>query len=99
MHAQTTSLPEVQVQSTRAVDSALGLSNSAKSGSNVDVAVQDLPASVSTVSSQQMEERGDFEVSDAVTRSVGLSASNTPGNGGLVFSSRGFMGVNSVGAA
>ena len=98
-HAQTTSLPEVQVQSTRAVDSALGLSNSAKSGSNVDVAVQDLPASVSTVSSQQMEERGDFEVSDAVTRSVGLSASNTPGNGGLVFSSRGFMGVNSVGVA
>ncbi|QIL71599.1 TonB-dependent siderophore receptor [Diaphorobacter sp. HDW4B] len=97
-HAQST-LPEVHVQSTRTVDSALGLSNSAKSGANVDVPVQDVPASVSTVSSQQMDERADFEVADAVTRTVGLSVDSTPGNGGLAFSSRGFAGVNSVGVA
>ncbi|QIL83421.1 TonB-dependent siderophore receptor [Diaphorobacter sp. HDW4A] len=97
-HAQS-SLPEVQVQSTRAVDSALGLANTAKSGSNVDVPVQDLPASVSTVSSQQFDERADYAVMDAVTRTVGLSTNSSPGNGGLAFSSRGFSGVNSVGVA
>ncbi|WP_425314884.1 TonB-dependent receptor plug domain-containing protein, partial [Streptococcus suis] len=46
-----------------------------------------------------MQERGDYALVDAVTRTVGLTASSTPGNGGLAFSSRGFAGVNSVGVA
>ena len=39
-----------------------------------------------------MQERGDYALVDAVTRTVGLTSSSTPGNGGLSFSSRGFAG-------
>src|SRR5256885_13161425 len=60
---------------------------------------QEVPASVDGVSAEQMQERGDYALVDAVTRTVGLTASSTPGNGGLAFSSRGFAGVNSVGVA
>ncbi|WP_264293826.1 TonB-dependent receptor [Diaphorobacter aerolatus] len=51
------------------------------------------------MSSQQIEERADFGVTGAVTRTVGLTVNGSPGNGGLSFSSRGFSGVNSVGVA
>ena len=92
-------LPEVTVQEKRQPAHELQTSQPATSASHVNVPVLDLPASVSGVSSQQIEERADYSVSDAVTRTVGLSASGAPGNGGLSFSSRGFNGVNSIGVA
>ncbi len=92
-------LPEVSVEATRHADTDLGLKNKATSGATVDISTQDLPASLSSVSSEQSQERGDFAVTNAVTRTVGLSVNSQPGNGGLSFSSRGFTGVNSVGVA
>ena len=92
-------LPEVTVQESRQPAHALQTSQSGTSASHVNVPVLDLPASVSGVSSLQIEERADYSVSDAVTRTVGLTASGSPGNGGLSFSSRGFNGVNSIGVA
>lgn len=95
--AQTT-LPEVRV-SDQAERIGQTLALPARTASHTGVSNQEVPASVDGVSAEQMQERGDYGVVDAVTRTVGLSASGTPGNGGLAFSSRGFYGVNSVGVA
>ncbi|MDR0215357.1 MAG: TonB-dependent receptor [Comamonas sp.] len=92
-------LPEVTVQETRQADSKLETDRPATSASHVDVRTLDLPASVSGVTAEQMQERADYGVVEAVTRTVGLSSSSEPGNGGLSFSSRGFNGSNSVGVA
>ena len=96
VHAQT--LPEVTVQAAPLHDD-LGLSQPAQSGALANVSVQNLPASLSSVTAKQAREREDYGVADAVVRSVGLSVNASPGNGGLAFSSRGFAGVNSVGVA
>jgi iron complex outermembrane receptor protein len=92
-------LPEVTVQEARQAEAPLDTNRPATSASHVDVRVLDLPASVSGVSAEQIDERADRGPVDAVTRTVGLSAAGSPGNGGLSFSSRGFAGVNSVGVA
>ncbi len=92
-------LPEVTVQENRPAEEKLETNRSATSASHVDVRILDLPASVSGVSTEQMQERADYGVVEAVTRTVGLSSSSEPGNGGLSFSSRGFNGSNSVGVA
>lgn len=92
-------LPEVTVQESRHAEAPLDTNRPATSASHVDVRVLDLPASISGVSAEQMEERADRGTVDAVTRTVGLTAASTPGNGSLAFSSRGFAGVNSVGVA
>lgn len=92
-------LPEVVVTNSREAPPPLDTARRATTASHVDVPALDLPASVSGVSAEQITERADHGVVDAITRSVGLSASGEPGNGGLSFSSRGFAGVNSVGVA
>ncbi|ARU05978.1 TonB-dependent siderophore receptor [Comamonas serinivorans] len=89
-------LPSVQVTAD-AVPSAL--QTPATSGTHLPVTTQDLPASLSAITARQAEERADFGVADAVTRTVGLTSTASPGNGGMAFSSRGFSGVNSVGVA
>jgi iron complex outermembrane receptor protein len=55
------------------------------------------PASVEVVTSQTIAERGQHNVTDAVTQNAaGFTALSAPGNGGLSFSDRGFSGSNSV---
>lgn len=93
-----TSLPEVQVTES-AERPGQRLAQPATTASHTGVSLQELPASVDGVSAEQLRERGDYGLVDAVTRTVGLTASSTPGNGGLSFGSRGFAGVNSVGVA
>ena len=97
VQAQTV-LPEVQVTG-QAERIGQQLAQPARSASHTGVSNQEVPASVDGVSAEQMQERGDYALVDAVTRTVGLTSSSTPGNGGLSFSSRGFAGVNSVGVA
>src|SRR5262249_31122060 len=55
------------------------------------------PASVETIASETIAERGQHNVTDAVSQNAtGFTASSSPGNGGLSFSTRGFTGSNSV---
>lgn len=91
-------LPDVVVKDSRD-DPALQLDRPSRSGSYVAVPIQDLPASLDSVSAEQVSERADHAVGDAVSRTVGLTATSSPGNGGLSFASRGFDGVHSVGVA
>lgn len=64
-----------------------------------DLKISDVPASVTSVTAEQLQERADYSIGDAVLRTPGLSSVSSPGNGGLSFSSRGFSGANSIGVA
>ncbi|MBR0874199.1 TonB-dependent siderophore receptor [Bradyrhizobium tropiciagri] len=66
-------------------------------GSRLNLTPLQTPASVETITSQTIEERGQHNVTDAVTQNAtGFTATPAPGNGGLSFSTRGFAGSNSV---
>ncbi|TVR61293.1 MAG: TonB-dependent siderophore receptor [Candidatus Competibacteraceae bacterium] len=91
----TASLPEVVVTDSRIPK--LGLDRPTATGSRVPVPAHQLPASVESVDSATIRERGDYEIKDAITRTTGLTAIGSGGNGGMAFSVRGFTGTNSVG--
>ncbi|MEN3349612.1 MAG: iron complex outerrane recepter protein [Bradyrhizobium sp.] len=66
-------------------------------GSRLNLTPLQTPASVEIIRSQTIEERGQHNVTDAVTQNAaGFIATPAPGNGGLSFSTRGFAGSNSV---
>ena len=92
------SLPEVRVAAEPQYPGEQ-LTLPAQTASRTGLSIQDTPASIDGVSAEQVRERGDHGVAEAVTRTVGLTSSASPGNGGLAFASRGFAGVNSVGVA
>lgn len=95
--AQTT-LPAVEVSAPR--DSAsLHLDQPSTSGSRTGLSARELPASLSTVDAMQIEERGDYQMREAITRAPGITDVGSGGTGGLSFSARGFSGTNSVGIA
>ena len=93
----TTLLSEIVVTDSRIP--ALGLEQPTATGSRVPVPAHQLPASVESVDSATIRERGDYEIKDAITRTTGLTAIGSGGNGGMSFSVRGFTGTNSVGVA
>ncbi|MBV8918472.1 TonB-dependent receptor plug domain-containing protein, partial [Bradyrhizobium sp.] len=77
--------------------STLNLNSQNASGSRLGLTPLQTPASVETISSQTIAERGQHNVTDAITQNAaGLIASPAPGNGGLSFGTRGFTGSNSV---
>src|SRR5690606_12609041 len=65
-------------------------------GSRLNLTALETPASMSTISSEQILGRNDVTVQDAVTRSPGIISVATPGNGGTALSARGFTGHSSV---
>lgn len=65
-------------------------------GSNLDLTPRETPASLDIIARQQLEERGDASVTEAITRAGGISAMGHPGNGGSALSARGFTDSNSV---
>lgn len=78
---------------------SLNLDQPSTTGSRSGVTARELPASIESVDSASIQERGDYTVTDAITRSTGLTSIGNGGNGGMSFSSRGFAGTNSVGLA
>lgn len=90
-------LPTVTVTGSSA--KGLQLDQTSSTGSRTGLAVRELPASVETVSAEQVTERGDYALREAITRTVGLTDIASPGDGGLSFSARGFTGTNSIGVA
>jgi iron complex outermembrane receptor protein len=99
--AQTAALPtlgEVVVSADHET-ATLGLSTPTQTGSRTGLSAKELPASLESIDSQTIAERGDTQIVDAITRTTGLSVRPSPGNGGLSFSSRGFAGVQTVAVA
>jgi iron complex outermembrane receptor protein len=83
----------------RAGDDGLGLDQPSTTGSRTGLTARELPASLEAVRGDQVQERGDYAVRDAISRTAGLTDIASPGDGGLSFSVRGFTGTNSVGIA
>lgn len=75
---------------------AAGLSAPASTGSGLALTPMQTPASIDVISREQLEERGDHNVVDAITRAGGISAMGHPGNGGSSLSARGFTDTTSV---
>lgn len=72
------------------------LSTPASTGSNLGLSPMQTPASIDVISREQIEERGDTSLNDAISRATGISAFPHPGNGLSALSARGFTDSASV---
>lgn len=68
----------------------------ASAGSNLGLSPMQTPASIDVLTRRHIEERGDANVTDAITRAGGISAMPHPGNGMSALSARGFTDSASV---
>ena len=88
----TAALSVITIQGGQSTD----LARPASTGSNLGLTLAQTPASVDLITREQIEERGDATVNDAVTRAAGISALPHPGNGFSALSARGFTDSASV---
>jgi iron complex outermembrane recepter protein len=72
------------------------LTSQVQAGSRLPITELETPASVETLSGDEIRDRGDFSVTDAVSRATGISTYANGGNGGSGLASRGFVGTDSV---
>ena len=85
----TISAPAVDAES-------VSLTTPTTAGSRLNLTAMETPASVESLSGEQVRARGDRSVQDAVSRSTGISRTGTPGDGGTSLQARGFTGQSSV---
>lgn len=76
--------------------SASGLNKPASTGSNLDLAPLQVPASIDVITREQLNARGDASLVDAITRATGISSLAHPGNSGSALAARGFTDSTSV---
>ncbi|WP_419195617.1 TonB-dependent receptor [Bordetella petrii] len=72
------------------------LATEASTGSNLGLTPMQTPASIDVITREQIQERGDTNVNDAITRAAGFSGMAHPGNGNSALSVRGFTDSASV---
>ncbi|MGE7990680.1 TonB-dependent receptor [Pseudomonas sp. NPDC089554] len=72
------------------------LATPTKAGSRLNLSALETPASTSSITAEQIQQRNNVTVQDAVTRSPGITSIGTPGNGNTALSARGFTGHTSV---
>jgi len=65
-------------------------------GSRLDLTPLETPASVATITGDEIRLRGDLDLVGAVTRVPGITSVANPGNGGTALAARGFNGQGSV---
>lgn len=75
---------------------SLRLRAESMAGGRLGLSTLETPATVEIISAADIRTKGDYGVLEAVTRSAGIVASASPGNGGTSVSSRGFNGHNST---
>jgi len=91
---EANSLPLVSVSTTR--QRGLGLDAASDAGSRLGLPAREIPASVSSLSSEDVAERNVTRAQDVAIRMPGVTESPSPGNGGTSLAARGFSGHNSV---
>ncbi|OZI17702.1 TonB-dependent receptor [Bordetella genomosp. 7] len=89
--APVATLPAISVSASEPT-----LDQPAATGSFLSLTPLQTPASLDIITNEQLSERGDVSVMDAITQAPGISAFRHPGNGGSSLSSRGFTDSNSV---
>lgn len=88
-------LPSTAVSDTE-ISSPADLSTPTNAGSRLGLSQLQTPASTSSISSQEIQQRNAATVQQALTRSPGITFIGTPGNGGTALSARGFTGHSST---
>ncbi|MEN4826360.1 TonB-dependent receptor [Pseudomonas sp. P39-UII1] len=88
-------LPSTAVTDTRD-DQHVDLATPTQAGSRLNLSALETPASTSSITAEQIQQRNNFTVQDAVTRSPGITFVGSPGDGGTGLSARGFTGQGSV---
>lgn len=92
---QPLALPSTAITDT--LDShAIDLVTPTQAGSRLGLNALETPASTSSISTEQIQQRNNLTVQDAVTRSPGITFVGSPGDGGTGLSARGFAGHSSV---
>ncbi len=74
----------------------IDLATPTQAGSRLNLSAFDTPASTSSLTAEQIQQRANRTVQDAVTRAPGITSVGTPGNGNTALSARGFTGHSSV---
>ncbi|CAI8809138.1 iron complex outermembrane recepter protein [Pseudomonas sp. IT-P44] len=95
-HAQSLTLPAGTITAPAVDDETVNLDTPTTAGSRLNLTALETPASVESLTGEQIRARGDRSVQDAASRSTGISRTGTPGDGGTSLSARGFTGQNSV---
>lgn len=93
---QPLTLPTGTISAPAMDDENVSLTTPATAGSRLNLTAMETPASVESLSGEQVRARGDRSVQDAVSRSTGISRTGTPGDGGTSLQARGFTGQSSV---
>ncbi|MEN5046349.1 TonB-dependent receptor [Pseudomonas koreensis] len=93
---QPLTLPTGTISAPAMDDENVSLTTPTTAGSRLNLAAMETPASVESLSGEQVRARGDRSVQDAVSRSTGISRTGTPGDGGTSLQARGFTGQSSV---
>ncbi|MGE8389150.1 MAG: TonB-dependent receptor [Pseudomonas sp.] len=88
-------LPSTAVTDTRD-DQHVDLATPTPAGSRLNLSALETPASTSSITAEQIQQRNNLTVQDAVTRSPGITFVGSPGDGGTGLSARGFTGQGSV---
>ncbi|HGM5582963.1 TPA: TonB-dependent receptor, partial [Pseudomonas putida] len=88
-------LPSTAITETRD-EQTVDLATPTQAGSRLNLSALETPASTSSITSEQIQQRANLTVQDAVTRSPGITSVGTPGNGNTALSARGFTGHSSV---
>jgi len=93
---QPLTLPTGTISAPAMDDENVSLTTPTTAGSRLNLTAMETPASVESLSGEQVRARGDRSVQDAVSRSTGISRTGTPGDGGTSLQARGFTGQSSV---
>ena len=93
---QPLTLPTSTISAPAVDEESVSLTTPTTAGSRLNLTAMETPASVESLSGEQVRARGDRSVQDAVSRSTGISRTGTPGDGGTSLQARGFTGQSSV---
>ncbi|WP_411384308.1 TonB-dependent receptor [Pseudomonas sp. L7] len=88
-------LPSTAITETRD-EQIVDLATPTQAGSRLNLSALETPASTTSITAEQIQQRANLTVQDAVTRSPGITSVGTPGNGNTALSARGFSGHSSV---
>lgn len=94
--SQPLTLPAGTITAPALDEENVSLTTPTSAGSRLHLTAMETPASVESLSGEQVRVRGDRSVQDAVSRSTGISRTGTPGDGGTSLQARGFTGQSSV---
>ncbi|KAF1011297.1 MAG: Ferrichrome outer membrane transporter/phage receptor [Pseudomonas fluorescens] len=87
--ASPVSAPEVELEQ-------IDLNTPTTAGSRLNLTALQTPGSVESQTGEQIRQRGDATVQDAISRATGINRTGSPGDGGTSLSARGFTGQGSV---